>query len=405
MKCRRVLVCLLLTLGLSALAPAYSADTLRPEVGKPLQEAQQLIKAQKYKEALAKVQEADGVSNRTSYESFVIERMRGAAAAGAGEVGVAAKAFDAVLASGRLSNDEQLKIMQAVAESFYRAKDYVKTAEWVQRYEKAGGNDPNVHLLLIQSEYLGGDYAAAAKHLQAQLGADEKAGRTPTEDQLQLLANCYLKLNDEAGYVVALEQLVTYHPKKEYWADLLGRVQRKPGFSDRLSLDVYRLMLATGNLATASDYMDMAQLALQAGYPAEAQKVLAQGYAGKVLGTGQEAERQKRLRDLADKQAADDVKTLEVDVKAAATKTGDALINNGYDLVLNGHVEQGLALMQQGIAKADLKRPDESRLHLGEAYLLAGKPADAAKAFKAVQGRDGAQDLARLWMVHTGTAG
>jgi hypothetical protein len=37
------------------LAPAYAAETLRPEVGKPLQEAQQLMKSGKNKEALAKL--------------------------------------------------------------------------------------------------------------------------------------------------------------------------------------------------------------------------------------------------------------------------------------------------------------------------------------------------------------
>ena len=39
----------------------------------------------------------------------------------------------------------------------------------------------------------------------------------------------------------------------------------------------------------------LAQLALQAGYPVEAKKVLDQGYAAGMLGKGSEAARQKRL--------------------------------------------------------------------------------------------------------------
>src|SRR5882762_9643628 len=74
---------------------AYAAETLRPEVGKPLQAAQDLIKQQKYKEALAQIGEADAIPNKTAYETFILERMRGAAAAGAGDVDAAAKAFDA----------------------------------------------------------------------------------------------------------------------------------------------------------------------------------------------------------------------------------------------------------------------------------------------------------------------
>ncbi|MDB5986843.1 MAG: hypothetical protein JWR16_1896 [Nevskia sp.] len=57
--------------------------------------------------------------------------------------------------------------------------------------------------------------------------------------------------------------------------------------------------------------------------------------------------------------------------------------------------------MQQGIAQGGLKHPDDAKLHLGEAYLLAGKSADAVKTFTAVQGSDGTRDLARLWLTQS----
>ncbi len=380
---------------------AYAADTLRPDVGKPLQAAKDLMGAQKYKEALAKIAETDAVANKTPYENFIIERMRGAAAAGAGDIDTSAKAFDAVIASGKLPADEQLKIMQSLAGSYYRIKEYTKAVTWADRYRKAGGTDPSVAVVLIQSYYLNGDYGTAAKELQAQFAADERAGRTPTEDQLQLLASCNLKQNDGAGYVATLEKLVANYPKKEYWTDLLARIQRKPGFSDRLSLDVYRLMLVTGTLKDASDYTDMAQLALQAGFPKEAQNVIQLGYNAKVLGTGNEADRQKRLKDLADKQAADDQKTLGADI---AVKNGDSLINTGYNLVLNGQKDKGIAMIQQGLAMGGVKHPEDGKLHLGEAYLLAGKPEEASRTFKTVQGEDGTQDLGKLWAIQSRSA-
>lgn len=392
----------LLLLGLLlATGLAYAADSLRPQVGKPLQAAQELIKAQKYSEALAKIKETDAITDKTAYETLVIERMRGTAAAGAGDMDTAGKAFEAAINSGKLPPDEQLKIMQALAGGFYRAKDYPKAIAWGQKYQKAGGTDPNLNLLLLQAQYLSGDYAGAAKAMQDQIAQDQKAGKTPKEEDLQLLASCYLKQNDGAGYVGALEQLVTYYPKKDYWADLLTRVQRKPGFSERLELDVYRLMQATGNLKSADDYMEMAQLALQAGFPAEAQKVINDGYARKVLGTGAEAARQKRLKDLADKQAQDDQKTLDADTTG---KDATALIATGYNLVINGKTDKGLGLMQQGMAKGGLKHPDEARLHLGEAYLAAGKTEEANKQFRQVQGTDGAQDLAKLFALSKGGA-
>ena len=59
---------------------ALAQEAVRAEVGKPLQAAQEAIKAQKFKDALARVNEADAVANKTANESFQIERMRLSAA-------------------------------------------------------------------------------------------------------------------------------------------------------------------------------------------------------------------------------------------------------------------------------------------------------------------------------------
>ena len=61
---------------------ALAQEALRPEVGKPLQAAQDLIKAGKYKEALAKVRDADAVGGKNGGETYLVERMRLAAASG-----------------------------------------------------------------------------------------------------------------------------------------------------------------------------------------------------------------------------------------------------------------------------------------------------------------------------------
>jgi hypothetical protein len=386
---------------------AKPADTVRAEVGKPIQAGRDLIQAKKYRDALAKVHEAEAVPNLTPYEKFVIDLTRGSAAQGAGENDVALSSFESVVASGRLPPADQSKLMAAVAEMHYQGKDYSKAISWASRYEKEGGNDPAVHQVLIQAYYLGGQYAEAARLLRAEIEAEEKADRVPTEDRLQFLASCYLKMNDNAGYSVALEKLVAHYPKKSYWADLIGRVQRKPGFSERLELDVLRLQLATGNLVKPEQYMVMGQLALQAGFPAEAKKIIDQGYASGVLGKGAEAERQNRLRDLANKQAAQDAAAIaQSESEATSAKDGDAMIAIGYNYVLNGKAERGLALMEQGLKQGPLKHPEEAKLHLAIAYVQAGQKARAVQLLQAVRGNDGTAELARLWLLQAnrGTA-
>jgi hypothetical protein len=388
------------TVSRAVLAADQAKETLRPEVSKPLQEAQELMKSQKYPEALAKIDETDALAGKSAFESYLVASMRGAAASAAGNMELAASSFETVLTSGLLPVTEQLKIEQALAGSFYQKQQFGKAITWSSRYFKEGGSEPQMRTVLSQSYYLGGDYTNAARELQAGLQADDSAGRTPREDQLRLLANCYLKQSDNAGYAAMLERLVQLYPKKDYWADLINRIQKKPGFSERLTLDVYRLQQATGNLNGASDYMEMAQLALRAGYPAEGKKVIEQGFTAGVLGTGNNAEQHKKLRDLIEKKAVDDEKQWKQDDKAVqAAKDGTVAVNVGYNYIVNGQFDKGIALLEQGIAKGGLKHPGDARLHLGMAYLLAGQKARGEQTLKGIEGEDGVGDLARLWII------
>ena len=197
-----------------------------------------------------------------------------------------------------------------------------------------------------------------------------------------------------------MEKLTTYYPKKDYWKDLLNRLPTRPGYSERLLLDLYRLKHELGLITTVNDYMEMSQLSLQDGLPAEAQKIIDQGYKVGVFGVGPDASRHQRLKDLAAKNAAADLKAqpkTEADAKGAAEGTG--LVNLGFAYVVAGQYPKGIPLMEQGIAKGGLSRPEDAKLHLGIAYLWSGKKADAIKILKTVQGADGTADLARYWII------
>ena len=111
----------------------HAQEALRPEVGKPLQAAQELIKTHKYKEALAKIRDADAVSGKSAHETQTIERMRFVAASNAGDADGAAKALESLLASGKLAATDAPRFIQAVVSAYYREKDYSKTIQWLQR--------------------------------------------------------------------------------------------------------------------------------------------------------------------------------------------------------------------------------------------------------------------------------
>ena len=382
------------------LSTAYAQEAVRPEIGKPLQAANALIKSGKFKDALVKIREVDSVPNKTANETYLIEYTRGSAASSAGENDTTIKSFEAVIASGKAPAATQLKIIEALVGAHYRAREYAATNKWASRYLREGGTNQQIRTVLIQSYFQAGDFANSAKESLNDVQADEKAGRTPSEEKLQLLANSYLRQKNTNGYIATIEKLLNYYPKKSLWVDVIARLQKKPGFSDRFALDVYRLLLATGNLTATNDYMEMSQLALQAGYPGEAKKVVDEGYANGSLGKGAEVDRQKRLRDLVEKRVEENQKIVNGgETVANAAKDGNAMVSLGYNLATSGQAAKGIAMMEAGIKKGDLKRPDDAKLRLGIALIQSGQKAKGVQMLKGVQGPDGAHDLANLWVI------
>lgn len=376
---------------------ALAQEAVRAEVAKPLQQAAELLKANRAKDALAKIREAEAVPNRNAQENLLIERMRGAAAHRAGETQTAIKAYEAVLASGKASATEQGQIAAALAHLYAVNKDWNRTREWANKAKQQGANAADMDKLLAYVSSQSGDYAAIARDAQASIEAAEKAGRRPEENDLLALADAQRRTNNTAGQTATLEKLVAYYPKKEYWAAVLGRLPSKPGFSNRLALDVDRLRREAKLLEKTEEYVEMAQLALQAGQAAEAKSVLDEGFARGLLGKGPEAERQNRLLALATQRANDAPAALKA-AEAEAGDDGNALVRIGMGFVGLGQYDKGIALIQKGLATGKLKSADDARLHLGIAYLRAGNKAKANEAFRSVKGTDGAADLARLWM-------
>ncbi|WP_028222319.1 tetratricopeptide repeat protein [Paraburkholderia oxyphila] len=380
--------------GLSALAAlpvaSHAADTLRPEIAKPLNDAQTLYRAHNYQGALGKIAVAAAVPNKTPYESYMVEEMRGAAAAAAGNDAVAAQAYETLLASGKLTGADEQRASAALAGIYFQEKNYPLAIKTAQRYIKAGGNDPDMRTLLIQSYYLSNDCANVVSLLKPAVDAQARAGHAPDESQLQLLGTCAQRSHDSATYRGALEKLVAFHPKQSYWDDLFSAIRSKPGYSSALDIDTYRLRRASGALTTADDYMQMTQLAIVAGTAAEGKQVIDQGFTSGVLGHDAGADREKRLQALAAKRA-----TSTVDSNGVPIPPFDAAFNQ----VFAGRAQQGLATMEALIAKGGLDHPDQAQLHLGEGYYVAGQKAKAIQAFKAVKDDDGSADLARLWVL------
>ena len=396
MKSFRVLTAALLA---AAAVAAAHAQGIRPDVAKPLQAASDLLKAGKAKEAMVKVREADAASGKTASEQLVIDRMKGAAAQRIGDTATTISAFESVY--GRSSGAEQAQMAEQIAFAYSQQKNWPKTSEWANKAKAAGGNSASLNQLIAFVQSQSGDFSTVMRDSQAAVSAAEKDGRRPGEDDLLRLADAARRMNNTGVYSNTLEKLVLYYPKKDYWSAHLASIQRKPGFSDRLALDVQRLKLANGLITKPDEYMELAQLALQAGFPVEAKTIVDKGYAAGVLGTGDQAPRHQRLKDLVIKSEAESAAGLEKNLaEANAQKEGNELVKIGTVYASMGQNDKAVELIEKGIAKGSLKRPDDAKLRL--ALSMAALPKTKTKglqALRSIAGSDGTAEVAKLYTV------
>jgi tetratricopeptide (TPR) repeat protein len=360
---------------------------LRSEVAKPLQAAQEAIQSKQPEEALKKIQEARQVAQLTAAEKMLLERLSVVAAMNAQKFDLAASSLDYLLQSKDLPEVDRLTLMETMVSVSLRTKDYPRVVEWSRRYLQQGGTNRRIRLALMQSLAVQGAHQEVLKEMPAKLQADAAAGKLPDEAELRMYAFSQQQVKDEAAYVKTLTELVKRFPSQAYWGDLLNRVPRQAGFNARYQLDVFRLMDATDNLEDAEDYADVAQAALKAGLPHEAQRML-----DKVAQPASAAALKKQVQQ----RIAEDDKAMQ----AIGPNSEDAvLLAQWADVQLSkGAWKAAVSACEKALAKGGLRREAETRLHCGIAMLKSGQTDAAKSMLLSVKGDDTATLLASLWL-------
>jgi tetratricopeptide (TPR) repeat protein len=384
-------------------APAGAQDTVRAEVGKPLLAAKSAMAAHNFAKASAALRQAEAVPGKTAHESLLVAQMRASLAQASGDTATAAKAYQVLIDSGQIGATQELALMQAEVSIAFKDKNYANVVYWAERYLKANPGSAEMRTSQIQGYYLQGKYLQAAKLQQLQIQAETKSGHPPSEVQLQLLYSCQNHLNDKVGALATIKQLVAYYPKPDYWLNVIDTLRTKPGFADRLLVEVYRLEFSLGLVNKPDDAMDLAELTLQAKLPGESKDVVDKSFAGGLLGTGAEAARHQRLKTMVDKSYAQMQTQLgKDDADAETDHDGNRLLGLGETYVSYGMFDKGIPMMEEAIRKDELRHSEDAKLQLGLAYLKAGNKKKAVAELRTVGGTEGVGDLAQLWILHIG---
>jgi tetratricopeptide (TPR) repeat protein len=390
--------------GLVAATPAFAAEgkqTNSAKLGKPLKEAHDDLNAKKYADAIAKLREAEGMAGKTPFDQHLINDMLGFAYARTQNYAEAAKAWEAELDDGFIPQSEIPTRVRQLAEANYQIKNYDKAIEFGNRAIKGGFADEELKTLVGQAYYLKGDWKNTLHFEEGLIDEKIKNGQTPKNESLQLVLSACVKLNDSACETRALEKIVTYYPKPDYWYQLLFTMRQQTSGNDANTLQTYRLMSEVDVLKSPEDYTEMAQLALEAGSPGEAQHILEKGIAKGVFTDPRAKAKNQRLLESAKKAAATDQANLpKMEKDADAAPNGAKNVGVGLAYLGYGQYDKAVDEISKGLAKGGLRNESEARLLLGIAQLKAGHKEDATKSFHAVKGDPSLERLANLWSLH-----
>lgn len=371
--------------------------TVSKGVAKPLQAAQAASKARKWSECLSQLRAADGASGKTDYDTFIINELLGACAAGSGDYASAARALESSMNSEYFAAGQQASRLKTLMQINYTLKAYDKAIEIGNRAAKAGTADNDIQTLLAQSYYQKGDYKATKAFTSDWIAAQEKRGQQPRESWLQINLDSCIKVKDEACTTRTFEKLVTYYPKPEYWQNLMRSMFREGG-DDKTKLNVFRLAVDVGSMRRGDDYAEMAQLAIEQGLASEAQAALESGFARKAFTEQRDIDRNTRLLNAAKTKAAAEKSGLAAaDRAAAAGAKGDADVAVGESYMGQGQFAQAVTAIKRGLAKGNVSNAGAAQTTLGIALLKSGSKAEASQAFKSVKGDEAQQRLAKLW--------
>jgi len=376
-------------------------NNVSAKMAKPLKAAQDDLTAKRYSDAILKLKEAEAAAGKSAYDQHVIYEMLKVAYVRTQNYADAAKVMEAEIDDGFVPPSEMQGLVRGLAQVNYQIKNYEKAIEFGNRAIKGGFADEELRTLVGQAYYLKGDWKGTLHYEEGVVDNLIKEGRTPKSEALQLILSACVKLNDQPCETRALERVVTYYPKPDYWYQLLFTLRQQTSGNDANTLQTYRLMSEVDVLKNPEDYTEMAQLALEAGSPGEAQRILEKGIAKGVFTDQRAKQKNERLLENAKKAAATDQAGLQRIAKEAETApTGAKNVGLGLAYFGYGQYDKAVEAISKGISKGGLRNEGEARLLLGIAQLKAGHKEDATKTFHAVKGDPSLERLANLWTLH-----
>jgi tetratricopeptide (TPR) repeat protein len=303
-------------------------------------------------------------------------------------------AIDAIAASGHLDSARTAELYKSLGAKLFTAKQYAQAATALQRAAALSPADTNLQMMIADVRMLEGRKGDAAAIYGQVIKAREAAGQKPEEvlykRAVQAAYDAQLPALDELA-----KQWVTAYPNPESWRNSIAVYRNKTKPDLEGTLDLLRLMHATGSLNRSNDLALYVRILSDRSNFIEAQNVLAGISAGGEIDAG-------GLDSLkATVATKPKVSGAELQSAAKSAQSGMALLRVGDRYF--GLGDYAKAAETYRAAKAKGVEAGLADLRTGIALTRAGDKAGATAAFNAVSGpRAG---IAQYWLLHLQSRG
>ena len=391
---------------MSSVSPAVAAEPagpkVSPPVGKLLTGAKKLMEAKDYAGAMVLIKQAQALPDQSPIDTYEINNFVAITAFSLNDHATADTAFEAMADSPAMPDAEKSGTLHNAALFATEAKHYDKAIKYAKALIAMGGPaDPAVLGVLSQAYYFTNDFSnAEAAALQSI--ASTAPGAAPNRGALAIALSSELKQKKQDEAFKTLETVVTYYDESDQWAQLIDVSLGTKGIKDLDALNLYRLKIAAKGASAPDDFTVMAALALQNGYPVEAQAVLEAGIAaGKVTNSGNAGQ---QLADARGRAAKDRATLSSFEAAAVKSPNGELDVKLAETLYGYGRYADAVTAARRGLGKGGAKTDaNEANMVIGMALAMQGNGTDALAALDNVKnGSPAVMRVQHLWSLYAG---
>lgn len=358
---------------------------------KAIVDLQNAVNSKDYANVPAKAAAAQAVAS-TKEDRYLIARLELNAAVATNNSAAMQTALDGVAQSGYLDAAKTSELYTELGGKFYNDKQYPQAVAAFQKAAALNPNNADASRLYGVALFQSGQKAEAASVLEKSIRTATAAGQKPAEDIYRLAVQSASDAKSPDAATIA-QQWVAAYPSPDSWRNAIAIYRNVSQPDIEGTLDLLRLMQATGAFKQPNDYAAFAEAAAAQNNYNEAQAVLDSGVAAHVVDPN--AANMRELFSAMKTKPKATSADLAVATKSAVNGTALLRIGDRYFGMGNYAKAVELYRMAQGKPGVDAAVVN---LHIGMALARSGDKAGAIAALNAVTGpRAG---IAKFWLTY-----